>query len=391
MSRHRNRSPQAGGLGRREFLGRAGTLAGAVALSPALLAACGASTSSTGSKTKTKSKLVSISNWTSYMTDASKLAFQRATGLKLTYTEDINDNNDYFAKIRPNLAKGKGIGRDGMVLTDWMANRLINQIKPPWVQPFDAAAFPNKKNMLPALASPSFDPTRKFSAPWATGITGIAYNIKITKKEIKTIDDFLNAPGTRTVLTEMRDTIGLFMQAQGANTAKPTFASAQPAFDALDKAVKDKKIAGFNGNEYVNDLGSGNLAAAFAWSGDVAQITLDNPDVRFAVPESGGMLWSDNFLLPIGTDKVDLGTEFINFFYDPKNAAQLTAGIQYISPVVGVAEELKKLGGAAAKLAANPLVVPTDQLLSQVHIFGALDDKEEQKFDQRFSQIIGSG
>jgi len=155
--------------------------------------------------------------------------------------------------------------------------------------------------------------------------------------------------------------------------------------------VNDGKIDGFNGNDYVGDLGAGNLAAAFAWSGDVAQITLDNPDVRYAIPDAGGMLWSDNFMIPIGTDKVDLATEWINFFYDPHNAAVLTAGIVYNSPVTGVADELTKLGGDAAALVDNPLVVPTEEFLAKLNIFGTLDADEEEKFDKRFSDILGAG
>jgi spermidine/putrescine transport system substrate-binding protein len=223
-------------------------------------------------------------------------------------------------------------------------------------------------------------------------MTGIAYNIKTTGKEITSIDEFLAASGTKTVLTEMRDTVGLFMLAGGADPAKkPTYEEATPAFDALEKAVNDGKIDGFNGNEYVNDLGAGNLAAAFAWSGDVAQITLDNPDVRFAIPDSGGMIWSDNFLIPIGTDKADLASEWINFFYDPKNAAVLTAGIQYVSPVAGTGDALTAMGGDAAKLVDNPLVVPTTEFLARLHGFGSLDAAEEEKFDKRFSEILGAG
>ncbi len=374
-------------LSRRQFLGRAGLLLGGLAVGPTLLAACGGGSSSKSGSGGGKS--VSISNWTSYMTDQSKKDFTRDTGIKLTYTEDINDNNEYFAKIRPNLIKNQSIGRDGFVLTDWMANRVINQVK--WVQPFDTASFPNLANLRAPLKSPGFDPKRKFSAPWASGMTGIAYNIKSTGKEVKTIEDFLAVAGTKTVLTEMRDTVGLFMRSMGIDTKKPSYTAAQPAFDALEKAVKDGKIKGFNGNEYVNDLGAGNLAAAFAWSGDVAQITKDNPDIRFALPESGGMLWSDNFMIPKPSDKPDLASKWINFFYDPKNAAVLTAGIQYVSPVNGVADELTKMGGATAKLVDNPLVAPTDESLKALAIFGPLDEKEEEKFDKRFSQILGSG
>ena len=373
-------------LSRRQFLGRAGLMFGGLAVAPTVLAACGGSSSKKGSG---GGKSVSISNWTSYMTDQSKKDFTRDTGIKLTYTEDINDNNETFAKIRPNLSKNQSIGRDGFVFTDWMANRMINQVK--WVQPFDTASFPNLANLRAALKSPGFDPARKYSAPWATGMTGIAYNIKTTGKEVKTIDDFLAVSGTKTVLTEMRDTVGLFMRSMAIDTAKPSYVEAEPAFDALEKAVKDGKIKGFNGNEYVSDLGAGNLAAAFAWSGDVAQITKDNPAIRFALPDSGGMLWSDNFMIPKTSDKADLASEWINFFYDPKNAAVLTAGIQYVSPVDGVADELTKMGGDAAKLVDNPLVVPTDESLKALAIFGPLDEKEEEKFDQRFSQILGTG
>jgi spermidine/putrescine transport system substrate-binding protein len=276
------------------------------------------------------------------------------------------------------------------VLTDWMANRLINQVDSPWVMPFVAASFPNKGNLIEELKSPPFDPDRTYSAPWATGVTGIAYNVKTTGKEINTIDDFLAAPGTKTVLTEMRDTVGLFMLANGADVTKPTFEGATPAFDAIEQAVNDGQIDGFNGNEYVNDLGAGDLAAAFAWSGDVAQITLDNPDIRFAVPQSGGMLWSDNYLIPLGAN-ADLATQWINYWYDPLHSAQLMAEIQYISAVNGVADELTKMGGDAAALVDNPLVVPTEEMLAQLKIFGTLDQEAEDKFVERFSEILGAG
>jgi spermidine/putrescine transport system substrate-binding protein len=373
-------------MSRRGFLGRAGLLMGAAMVSPAVLAACGSSSGSKGSGGG--SKHVSISNWTSYMNKVSKTNFSKDTGIGLTYTEDINDNNEYFAKIRPNLSRDQSIDRDGFVLTDWMANRVINSVK--WTQPLDVAKIPNKANLRAALASPSFDPTRKSSLPWASGAAGIAYNIATTGKEVKTIDDFLSAKGTKTVLTEMRDTMGLLMLADGKDITKPVYAEAVPSFDLLEAALHDGRISGANGNDYVTDLASGNLAAAIAWSGDVAQISLSNPDIKFAVPESGGTLWSDNFMIPKTSEHADLASEFINFFYDPKNAAVLTADIQYFSPVDGVAEELTKMGGKAAALVNNPLVVPNDDFLKTLTIFGALDDAQEAKFDARFSSILGT-
>lgn len=384
-------------MSRRGFLGRTGALFVGAAVAPAVLAACGSSGGSKSGGGGGGGKSVTISNWPGYIKRTSDSGngpaaakFTEDTGIALTYHEDINDNNEYFAKIRPNMSRNQSIGTDGFVLTDWMANRLINQVK--WTQPFVASAFPNKVNIRPALAHPGFDPERTSSIPWASGEAGIAYNRKSTGgKEIRTIDDFLAVKGTTTVLSEMRDTVGLFMLASGADITKPTYAAAEPAFDRLDKAFKDGTIDGTNGNEYVNDLGAGNLAACFAWSGDVAQIALDNPDLVFVIPESGGTLWSDNFMIPKTTDNQQHATDWINFFYDPANAALLTSLIQYISPVNGVADELTKMGGKAAKLVDNPLVVPTDEFLTTLSIFGPLDEAEEARFDKRFAEITGTG
>ncbi|CAB4876084.1 MAG: extracellular solute-binding protein [Actinobacteria bacterium] len=370
-------------LSRRQFLTRTGLAVGGVAIAPSLLAACG------GGSSDGKKNAVSISNWTGYMGKTDIAAFKKATGIGVTYTEDINDNNEYFAKIQPNLQKGKSIGRDGFVLTDWMANRIINEVK--WAQPFVASKIPNSVNLLPALASPAFDPQRKFSLPWTSGMTGIAYNIAQTGKEIKTMDDFIAVSGPTSVLSEMRDTIGLFMLADGKDLSKPTYESAGASFDRLEKAISDGAITSFNGNDYVSDLGTGNLSAAIAWSGDVAQITRDNPDVRFAIPESGGTIWSDNFMIPVSSDKPDLASEWINFFYDPVNAALLTSFIQYVSPVQGTADELIKLGGDAAKLVDDPLVNPTEAMLATLSIFGTLNEAEEIRFDKRFAEIQGAG
>lgn len=387
--------PTQNGLDRRGFLGRAGALAGGLVIAPTLLAACGSddkkkTDSSGGANSSGGGKSIAVSNWTSYMDTALLKLFTKETGIKIKYVEDVNDNIEYFNAVKPNLQRKQSIKRDGFVLTDWMANRMINQAQ--WTQPFAKDKFPNMKNLREALKSPSFDPTRASSAPWASGVAGIAYNIDLTDgKEIKTLDEFLSTTGTKTVLSEMRDTVGIFMLADGKDITKPSFADAAGAFDALDAAVSDGKIDGFNGNDYVTELGNGNLTACFAWSGDVAQLTLDNPRIHFAAPESGATLWSDNFMIPNTTDQPDLATEFINFFYDPVIAAKLAAFIQYISPVEQVADELTKLGGDAAALVDNPLVVPTPEFLDTLSIFGALERAEEKKFEDRFAQILGNG
>lgn len=372
----------ASGLNRRDFMKAAGLIFGGLAISPALLAACSSDSGSSSSKS------IKISNWTSYIAEGLKKDFEKDTGIKLDYKEDINDNTEYFSKIQPLLNRGNSIDRDGFILTDWMCNRIINQVK--WAQPLDNKAFTNRDNLVESLRTPSFDKTRKYSAPWASIIAGIAYNIKQTGKELKTFDDFLAVSGTKTVLSEMRDTIGIMAMDAGVDIEKITGAQTNTQFDRLKELLDSGKIDGVNGNDYVTDLSGGNLAACFAWSGDVAQITRDNPDVRFYVPESGGTLSSDNFMIPITSKKPDLATEFINYFYDPVVSAKWVTEVQYISPVKGVVDELKKMGGDSADLATNPLVVPDDALLAQLQIFGALSEKDEEEFDKRSAEVVGA-
>ena len=366
------------GVSRRRFL------AGAVALGAgvggaALLAGCGAE-GSDGS--------LQVSNWTSYIDPGAVRRFERDTGIRVTYTEDINDNNEWFAKNRSVLANRGRIGRDSVVLDDWIANRLINRLG--WAEPMRADRLTNRDNLLPELAHPAHDPERRFSLPWQVGLTGIAYNRAVTGREIRTFDEFLAVDGTTAVLTEMRDTVGLVMRATGADVTRPSAAAAEPAFEALERAVGNGRIDAFTGNDYVNDLATGNLAAAFAWSGDVAQITRDNPDVRFVLPESGGLIWSDNHLIPRGARRPGAATTWIDWFYEPANAARLTAYVQYISPVAGVADELTRLGGAAARLVEDPLVVPTPELLAGVAAFGILSDEDADTMDARFAALTGA-
>ena len=368
-------------VSRRGFLAGAGAIAGGALAGSALLTAC-ADTSGRDAGA------LQISNWTGYIDPRSVAVFEKQTGIGVEYSEDINDNNEWFAKNQLVLAKGDSIGRDAVVLDDWIANRLINRLK--WAEPFAPGVLQNRANLLPELSNPSHDPGRRFSLPWAVGLTGIAYNRSVTKRDIRSLDDFLALDSPTAVLSEMRDTVGLMMRAQGADVTQPTAANAESAFALLEKSVADGAIDAFTGNDYVSDLATGNLGAAFAWSGDVAQITRDNPDVRFVIPESGGLIWSDNFVIPKGAEHRVNATRWIDFFYDPVNAARLTAYVQYISPVVGVADELAKMGGKAALLINDPLVVPTSGMLDSVANFGILNSSDADAMDERFALLRGA-
>ncbi len=377
--------------GRRLFLQRlAATAAGAV-LAPTLLQACKGNGSGNGSGSGSGSGELVISTFPLYIdpdapgAPGSVSRFRRDTGIQLRYLEDLNDTRQFFARIRPQLAAGRPLVQDLMVLPSWMAQRLIGL---GWLEPLPLAQVPNIRNLVPYMANPPWDPQQRYSLPWQSGIAGIAYNIKATGRELARIDDLFDPAlrGRVSALLEMRDTMGLLMLADGQDISQPTWAAAQPSFARLEQARKDGQIRRFTGNDYQNDLLAGNLAACIGWSGDVAQLVLEQPDLRFVVPESGGVLWSDVMLMPKGAQHRREAAAWMNWVYEPVEAARIAAAVQYISPVVGVRQQLAK-DPATAALAANELMFPDAAMQQRLHSFGPLSESEEARWEERFASI----
>jgi len=383
-------------LSRRKFLGTSGLALGGLALGPAILAACGGGSSSSDSSSA--SDELWFENWTLYIDKpdgdlygkgGTLDSFQKASGQKIKYTEGINDNNEYFAKIQPLLSKGKPIGPDIFALTFWMAGRLVDL---GWVEKLPLDKIPNSSNLIEALTKPPSDPTGAYSLPWQAGMAGIAYNKSVTGRELTSIDDLFDPAfkGKIGMLTEMRDTIGLLAMSLGIDLAKPTIKKFQPAFDKLQEGVDSGQIRSFTGNDYIDDLEQGSFAACIGWSGDVVQLSASNPNIGFSIPESGGTLWFDTMEIPVGATNVAGAAEWMNYVYDPVNAAKITAEVQYISPVQGVQEELRKMGGTAAALADSQLIFPDASTLAKLQTWGNLDDVQEPLFDEEFAKITGA-
>jgi len=386
------------GLSRRNFLRGVGA-GGAAVAGGGLLAACGSDPAGTdtGDDTTTTDmsdtdKVLNFANWQLYIdqkkVDGEKTyptmeAFEAETGIEVIYTEPINDNESYFAQIRPRLAAGNDIGQDSIVLTDWMASKMI---RIGYLETLDKANIPNADNMIEKLKAPTFDATREYSIPWQSGVTGIAYDAGQVDP-VTSMSDLLTNPdlsGAITVLTEMRDTMGLIMLDQGNSPEDFDEDAWNQALSALQAAVDSNHVRQFTGNNYAQLLAKGDLKACVAWSGDVIQLQFDNPDIVFVVPDGGGMLWSDNMLVPKGAQHKKNAELWMNYYYDPKVAAELAAWVNYICPVAGAKEEMEKID---PDLAANPLIFPSDEDYEQLAIFRALTDAEDQQFTQEFQAL----
>ena len=338
------------------------------------------------------SKRLIVSNWPGYLDPAAKGEtntledFEAATGIRVAYTDDVSDNSEFFAKVRNQLGDCQPIDRDLMMLTDWMAAKMIQL---GWTQPLDPAKVPNlHKNLLEPLRGAQWDPDRTYSAPWQSGLTGIAYNAKLTKEvgsfsELMTRSDL---SGKITLLSEMRDTMGFMLRIDGADPSDFSGDEWANAIDRLRGFVKGGQVRAFTGNEYIQDLTAGNIVACEAWSGDVVQAQFDNPDIRFVVPEEGLALWSDNMLVPNKSEHLANAEAWIDYYYQPEVAAKLAAWVNYICPVVGARDAMVSIDDS---LVDNELIFPSEETLKQTFAFMPLDEAQNQKYEGEWSDVTG--
>ncbi|MEO8107331.1 MAG: spermidine/putrescine ABC transporter substrate-binding protein [Actinomycetes bacterium] len=381
-------------LSRRSLL-TAGAAGAASAAALPLLSGCGADSEPAAQTDLSASEnQLTVSNWALYIdTDRrgphlhpSVAAFEKDSGLEVTYQEDITANDEFFAKIRPQLSSGQGVERDLIVMTDWMAARLIRL---GYVNEIDSSAIPNSSNLLPSLASPSFDPERQYSMPWQSGFTAIAYNNDAIDAPVTSMTEMLTRPdlaGRVAVFTEMRDTVGLVMLDQGADPSDFTDEQFDAAIAVLQEAADSGHIRSFADANYGQSLSNGNFAASMTYSGDINQLRLDNPELTLVIPEAGFLLWSDNMLIPMGATHQANAEKWIDFYYRPEVAAQVAAWVNFITPVQGAQDELRK---SDPDLAGNELIFPSEEFLAQGQIFKALDAVEEARYQEAFNAVRG--
>jgi spermidine/putrescine transport system substrate-binding protein len=382
----------AASLNRRTLMRRAG--GGALSLGLiGFLAACGDDKSSSGSaKVIPKgeiSKTLTFANWPLYIDVKGKDhptldQFQKKYGTKVKYVEEVNDNVEFFGKVRQQYAQGNSGGRDLHVVTDWMANRM-KQLG--YVQKLDKSAMPNVvKNIEPAVASPDFDPKREFSVPWQTYQVLVIYRKDKTGGELTSINDLFDPKfkGKVTFLTEMRDSVGSVLLGEGIKPEEATKDQAMQAIEKLEKASKDGQIRRFTGNEYTRDIVKGDSTAILGWSGDAVQLTADNANIAFKQPKEGYMVATDSMQVPVGAPHAFTAEKMMDFVYDPEIQAQITAYVNYVPPVKGVKEILVK---DDPEIVQNKLIFPD---LASAHTFKTFPAADEAEIEAAFQRAIGA-
>ena len=386
-------------LTRRRLLRRGA--AGALSMSAiAYLAACGSDETSKpkGASEKTipkgkVAKTMTFANWPLYIDVDEKTKghptldeFQKKYGTKTKYVEEINDNVEFFGKVRQEYAQGNSGGRDLHVVTDWMCARMKRL---GYVQKLDKSEMPNvTKNIEDSVAHPDFDPNRELSVPWQSGQVLIIYRAdkagKAGPANANELIEDRKLKGKVTFLTEMRDSVGSVLLADGIKPEDATKDQCLQAIDKLEKAAKDGQIRRFTGNEYTRDISKGDSYAILGWSGDAVQLTAQGTKVKYRFPDVGYMVFTDSMQIPVGAPHAFTAEKYMNFVYDPEVQAKITAYVNYVPPVKGTKDVLQQ---SDPEIASNQLIFPD---LSKSHNLKTFSPKDEAEIDEAFQRAIGA-
>jgi spermidine/putrescine transport system substrate-binding protein len=313
--------------------------------------------------------------------------FTAETGIEVNYDEVIQDNESFLGTIREPLANGDPIDYDLIVITDWM---LAKMARFGFLEELDFSLIPNfDQHAGEVYKDPNYDPNNAHSIPWQAGITGIAYNAALTGRELTGMGDLFDPEfsGQIGMFREMRDTISLMLLYNGVDLQNATIEDVEHVQEQLIQQVDDGIVRQYYGNEYADALARQDIVASIAWSGDVIQLTLDNPDLKFIVPETGGILWVDNMAIPQNAVNPIDAHEFMNFVYQPDIAAQIVGWVNYICPVPEAKEILANTKGYGS-IANSPLVFPTPEMEANLHRYTVLDDEEEAAWNDLFGAVI---
>ena len=384
-----------GRVSRRQLVKRLGAAGLTLSSAGTLLAACGGvkgtdkggPTKSTASHPKVPIKELDFSNWPLYIDKKVLKDFQKAyPGSSVKYTEEINDNEEFFGKVRQQLQRGDSLNRDIVVLTDWMAGRWIDS---GWVEPKDKKNIPNEANLVANLQHPKFDPNRNFSLPWQSGMSAIGYNPEKTGRKLTSINDLFDPKfkGKVTMFSDPFDSAGLMVLLSGKKTEDAGIDDVLAGIEKIDEQNKKGQIRRFTGNDYTTDLAKGNVWVSVAYSGDIFQLKTDNPKLEFLIPEEGAILWTDNMMLPQKPPHPYAGETMMNYVYDPKVAAKIAAYVNYVTPVQGAQAELAKID---PKLATNELIFPSPETRAKLHPQVNLTAAEQRTMNDAMQKVVGA-
>jgi spermidine/putrescine transport system substrate-binding protein len=397
-------------MSRRDLLRYGGMGAGALGIS-ALLQACGVSGTApttggqaTGSPASpspdelrqiygdgTPAGQLNFANWPDYIdvdedgNSPTLQQFTEETGIEVNYQTVIADVDPFLARIIPVLQAGQDTGYDLMAITNGKPG-LDTLIELGFLLPLDHQYLPNfAQYASESVKNPSYDPGNTYSVAWQSGFTIIGYNSEAIADPPRGFADLLDP--------KYKGRVGMFGNNQdlpcaalvhlGFDVQTSTPEQWRQAADLLIKQRDDGIVRSYYDQSYIDALENGETIITQAWSGDLFIAAAPksfggdgHKEVKAAIPQEGGILWTDNMCIPVRAQHPVDAITFMNFVYQPKVAAQMADFIWYVSPVPDAKDVV--LNELDDPLVANsPLVFPTPEELDQSHKYKVFRDQEE--------------
>lgn len=305
------------------------------------------------STTGNQPQALNIYNYATYIAPEAIAQFEKENNVKIQY-DTFEDSDALYAKL-----KQGNPGYDVIFPADYMVKVMVGENI---IEPLNVNNIPNLKNLDTRFVNQTFDPGNKYSFPYQWGTMGIGYNLKATQGEINSWGAMFDPKYTGKIAWQdnARYTFAGVLMYLGfdPNTTNP-----EEIDKARDLLIKSNKIVA----AFVPDTGQvlldqGEVNVTMEWSGDIFQVMKENPNLRYAIPKEGTILFSDNMAIPKGAPHKELAEKFINFILQPEVGAQISNFTHYGSPNKAAIDK----GLIDPKDLKNPQIYPSAEVFGKM-------------------------
>lgn len=333
-----------------------------------ILTACGSSKK--GEATSSSSDELSIFIWGEYLPNEVVEEFEEEFGVEVLIS-NYNDNDEMLTKL-----KSGAVDYDLAVPTDWMVGRMIQE---DLLEELDIGNIPNFENVDDSFQEREYDPENKYSIPYVYGSLGILYNEEMVETPTSWRDLWNPEYKEHLVLQETeRAVISFTLQMLGYDYNNPSE-------EELLEAKEELSNLHPNVLTYTNTP-SGEFVSGDAWIGEAhsteAAIAMkENPNLSYVLPDEGGILWSDNWVIPKTAKNKEAAEDFLNFILDPEVSKEISEEIGGSNPN----KEAVKLMDEEEK--GNVATYPPEERLDNATWYEYLDPETTKTMQYMWKEI----
>ena len=275
-----------------------------------------------------------IFNWTDYTAPDLLTKFTKETGIKVTL-DTYDSNETLLAKLKAGTT-----GYDLVVVSDDFVHIFVTQNL---LEPIDASAMPNFKNLEPRWQKRNWDPTANYTIPWQWGTTSFTYDTKVYPQPVDSLGTLFEPPavfkGQIGMFGSPSEVINLALLYQGHPPCDSVPADLKEVLALLEAQKPFVKL--YDSDGIIDRLTSGETTMSEQWSGDAERARMAKPTLRYVFAKEGGIGWMDNLAIPVGAPDVANAKKFINFMMDPENAGIESNFAGYQNGVTGANKYLQ--------------------------------------------------